>query len=156
MAAAFDVGLLADTHGLLRPAAMDALRGCDLLVHAGDIGSAAVLDALGTLGPVHAVRGNNDHGTWAEALPDTRIVEVGAMRLLVLHDLHDLPRLAAHHGCQVVVTGHSHCPLLETRDGVLFVNPGSCGPRRFRLPISVARLRIQGGQAQARLVLLPE
>lgn len=148
------IGLLSDTHGPLRPEAMQALHGCEPLLHAGDIGSPEVLSALRRLGDVHAVRGNNDHGAWAEALPEVLTLTFDSLRVLVLHDRNDLARLAPHHGCQVVVSGHSHRPLVETCDGVLFVNPGSCGPRRFRLPVSVARLDLRAGRAHATLVTL--
>lgn len=145
------VGLVSDTHGLLRPEALAFLRGSDAIVHAGDICDPAILDALAALAPVTAVRGNNDHGPWAERLPETAIVDICGVRLCVLHDLAQL-RLDPAAGVQVVVSGHSHKPLAETRNGVLYVNPGSCGPRRFKLPIALAELRVDGSAVSARIV----
>jgi len=142
MAVATVVGVLSDTHGLVRPAALDALRGVDAIVHAGDVGGPEVLAALAAIAPVTAVRGNNDRGAWAARLPATAAVELGGAWLYCLHDVHELdvdPRVA---GFAAVIAGHSHRPAAEWRDGVLFLNPGSAGPRRFRLPIALARLRI--------------
>lgn len=136
------VGVISDTHGLLRPEALEALRGSDLIVHAGDVGSPDVLHALGAIAPVTAVRGNNDRGGWAAKLPLTEVLEVGGATLYVIHDVNELdldPRAA---GLSAVIAGHSHRPLAEERDGVLFFNPGSAGPRRFSLPISLGRLVI--------------
>jgi putative phosphoesterase len=146
------VGLISDTHGLLRPEAVAALRGSDRIVHAGDIVDPAILDALAALAPVTAVRGNNDRGPWAEALPEAQVLTLGALRLFVVHDRAHLARHAGAAGCDVVVTGHSHQPRVERRDGVLFVNPGSAGPRRFRLPVTVGRLDVAGAEVQARIV----
>ena len=140
----YDVGVISDTHGLLRPEAVAALRGVDRIVHAGDIGSAEILDALAAIAPVTAVRGNNDHGPWAEKLALTESLELGRVSIYVIHDLKELdldPRAAGH---SVVIAGHSHRPLSQTRDGVLFFNPGSAGPRRFTLPISVGHIVIEG------------
>jgi putative phosphoesterase len=148
------VGVISDTHGLVRPEALAALRDVDAIVHAGDVGGPEVLDALRTLAPVTAVRGNNDRGAWADALSATAAVDVGDVCLWVLHDAHDLdldPRAA---GFAAVIAGHSHRPGCETRDGVLFLNPGSAGPRRFRLPVAVARLTVRGGDVHGRIVLL--
>ncbi len=136
------VGLISDTHGLLRPEALDALRGSRYIVHAGDIGDAAVLEALSVLAPVTAVRGNNDTGPWARKLPDTTLLQAGSARIYVLHDLNTLDVDPAAEGFHAVVAGHSHKPGEARRDGVLYVNPGSAGPRRFSLPVAVARLRI--------------
>ncbi len=135
------IGLISDTHGLLRREAIAFLRGSDYIVHAGDIGDAAVLVELGAVAPVTAVRGNNDSGAWAKGIAETEVLKVGGISIYVLHDLAqlDLDPLAA--GYQVVVSGHSHKPLLERRGGVLYVNPGSAGPRRFKLPIAAAELR---------------
>jgi len=140
------VGLIADTHGLLRPEAVAALAGSDLILHAGDIGGPDVLSALAAIAPVHAVRGNNDHGPWAAPLPAADVIVAGgpsgAVSIYLLHDVHDLdldPRAA---GLAAVVSGHSHRPSITEKDGVLFVNPGSAGPRRFTLPVAVARLTI--------------
>lgn len=149
------VGVISDTHGLVRPAALAALAGSELVVHAGDVGSPEVLEALAAVAPVAAIRGNNDVGGWARALPETRVVEAGGARLFVLHALADLDRDAAAGGFAAVISGHSHRPSLERRDGVLFVNPGSAGPRRFRLPIAVARLTVgAGGVVEGELVTL--
>jgi hypothetical protein len=147
----FVVGLISDTHGLLRPQALDALGGCHRIVHAGDIMDPAILDALARIAPVTAVRGNNDRGAWAEALPDVAQLALGGVRLFVIHDVAHLAR-HPHAGCDVIVAGHSHRPLVERRDGVLFVNPGSAGPRRFKLPVTVGRLEIRGAEVQARIV----
>lgn len=152
MTRAITVGVISDTHGLLRPEAVAALRGSDLIVHAGDVGGAAVLDGLRELAPVAAVRGNNDHGTWADALPATDAVEVGGLWLYVLHDLHELDLDPAAAGFAAVIAGHSHKPRLETKRGVLYMNPGSAGPRRFTLPVAVARLRIAAGRVEAETV----
>jgi uncharacterized protein len=148
------VGVISDTHGLLRPEAVDALAGADFIVHAGDIGSPEVLDRLSQIGPVTAVRGNNDKGSWARALPTTEVLEVGACFLYVVHELEALdldPRAA---GFQAVITGHSHRPSAEMRGGVLFLNPGSAGPRRFKLPVGVARIEVDGSTLKHELVEL--
>ena len=153
--AAVRVGLISDTHRLLRPQAVDFLRGSALIVHAGDFVTPDALYALRELAPVVAVRGNNDRGDWARELPEVQRVEIGGAMLLVLHDLADLPRLASDAaGVQAVITGHSHRPRIETRDGVLYVNPGSAGPRRFSLPVSVGELLIDKGEVRASVVAL--
>ena len=147
----FGLGVISDTHGLLRPEAVEALRGSDMIVHAGDIGSPDVLRSLEALAPVLAVRGNNDHGTWAKDLPLTESLDLGRASIYVLHDLNELdldPRAA---GFSVVIAGHSHQPRCEKRNGVLFFNPGSAGPRRFRLPISVGRIVIEGARVRGLL-----
>ncbi len=146
----FRIGLVSDTHGLLRPEALAFLRGSDHIVHAGDICDPAILDQLAALAPLTAVRGNNDHGPWAERLPEQVVQDIGGVRLCVLHDLAQL-RLRADDGVQVVVTGHSHQPRIAREEGVLYVNPGSCGPRRFRLPIAVAELLVDGADIGARI-----
>jgi len=143
------IGLVSDTHNLLRPEVLDWLRGCDHLLHAGDICGEAVLQALGQLAPLTAVRGNNDLGPWAQSLRATETVRFGTVAVHMLHDLH---ALALPPGVRVVVSGHSHKPQVEEREGVLYVNPGSAGPRRFRLPISAGELRIAAGEVTARLV----
>jgi putative phosphoesterase len=151
---AYVLGIIADTHGLLRPEAIDALEGADLIIHAGDIGTLEVLDALQAIAPVVAVRGNNDKGDWAQALPEVEVVEVEGMALYVLHDINELdldPKAAGFHA---VISGHSHRPGMDKRQGVLFLNPGSAGPRRFKLPVSVARLIIHTGVIEAQLVEL--
>jgi putative phosphoesterase len=148
------VGLIADTHGLLRPEALAFLAGSDLIVHGGDVCEPAILDALAAIAPVTAVRGNNDRGAWAGRLRESELVRAGAIWIYAIHDraLIDIDPLAA--GVAVVVSGHSHQPSIDERDGVLFVNPGSAGPRRFRLPISVGELTVRGRAVQARTVEL--
>lgn len=148
------VGLISDTHGLLRPEALAFLRGSDFIVHAGDIGDAAVLDELRCIAPLTAVRGNNDNGPWARAVAETEVLQVGEVFIYVLHDLADLELDPAAAGFRVVVSGHSHHPRIEERDGVLYVNPGSSGPRRFKLPIAVAELHIAGSSVKARIAEL--
>jgi putative phosphoesterase len=134
------VGLISDTHGLLRREAVEALRGSEWIIHAGDVGDPEILEKLRKLAPVVAVRGNVDTEPWAEALPLTTVVEAGSVLIYVLHDLNALSLSPAAAGFRVVVSGHSHKPTKSTRDGVLYVNPGSAGPRRFQLPVCVARL----------------
>ena len=148
------VGLLSDTHGLMRPEALEFLRGSDFIVHAGDIGDPGVLAALKAFAPVTAVRGNNDRDPWARGIAESEVLQVGEILIHVLHDLAELDLDPAAAGFQVVVSGHSHQPRIEERDGVLYVNPGSCGPRRFRLPVAVAELRIAGASVKAKLVEL--
>jgi putative phosphoesterase len=148
------LGVISDTHGLLRPEAVAALAGVERIVHAGDIGNPDVLTALERIAPVSAVRGNNDRDAWAADIPETEVVEIGDVSLYVLHNLHELdldPRAA---GFAAVIAGHSHQPRQEERDGVLYLNPGSAGPRRFKLPISLARMTITGTRVQAALVTL--
>ena len=146
------IGLISDTHGLLRPSAMDALRGSDFIVHGGDIGEGGILEKLGTIAPVSAVRGNNDRAEWARPLPESDTLRFGEITLHVLHDLADLAVDPGAAGIDVVVTGHSHRPRIERRSGVLYVNPGSAGPVRFRLPVAVAILQVQGRDIDARIV----
>jgi uncharacterized protein len=148
------VGVISDTHGLLRPEALAFLRGSDFIVHAGDIGDAEVIQALRALAPVTVVRGNNDKGAWAEAIAETEVLQVGEVFIYVLHNLAELDLDPVAAGFHVVVSGHSHHPLVERRDGVLYVNPGSAGPRRFKLPIAVAELQIVGRSVDARIVQL--
>ncbi|HUP07301.1 MAG TPA: metallophosphoesterase family protein [Caldimonas sp.] len=151
------IGLISDTHGLLRPEAVAFLRGADRIVHGGDIGDAAILDALAAIAPVVAVRGNNDVGPWAQRVRETELVEFGGVHLYAIHDLAGLDIDPAAAGVRVVVSGHSHRPLVAERDGVLYVNPGSAGPRRFSLPVSAGELLIaEDGSVRARtLVLTP-
>lgn len=148
------LGVISDTHGLLRPEAVEALRGVDLILHAGDVGSPEVLEALKIIAPVVAVRGNNDRGAWADDLPPWDVAEVGAVFIYMIHDVKEIDLSPAAAGFQVVVSGHSHKPSVEERKGVLYVNPGSAGPRRFKLPISVARLTISGEVVTAEVVEL--
>jgi uncharacterized protein len=146
------VGLISDTHGLIRPEALTVLRGSDLIVHCGDIGDPAVLEALRTIAPVHAIRGNVDRGEWARDLPTNEVVEVGSHTIYVLHNLSELdldPRAA---GFTVIVSGHSHKPVVEERGEVLFVNPGSAGPRRFRLPVAVASLSLRSDRIEPKII----
>jgi len=148
------IGVISDTHGLLRPEALGALRGVDRIIHAGDVGAPEVLAALAAVAPVTAVRGNNDRGPWAAALASTEVVEAGGVAIYVIHDAAEIdldPRAA---GFRVVVAGHSHRPAVEERDGVLWFNPGSAGPRRFRLPIALGRLTIDAGVARGEIVTL--
>ena len=149
------IGVISDTHGLLRPEALAALRGVDGILHAGDVGKEAVLAPLAALAPLVAIRGNVDRGEWAQRLPPTETIEAGGVLIHLVHDVHDLdldPRAAS---IRVVISGHSHQPLIREQDGVLYLNPGSAGPRRFRLPVSIARLEITaGGRVEASLVEL--
>jgi len=148
------VGLISDTHGLLRPQAVAALEGCAHIVHGGDIGHAGILDALRAIAPLTVVRGNNDRGAWADGIPETASLDLGAVRIHVIHDLSQLAPGLAAAGVRVVVSGHSHRPKVEERGGILYVNPGSAGPRRFRLPVTVAELAVDGASATARIVEL--
>jgi putative phosphoesterase len=148
------VGLVSDTHGLLRPEAIAALRGSDHVIHAGDIGDASILQRLSAIAPVTAVRGNNDIGDWAEAVPPTQQLDIHGKRIFVIHDLATLAIDPFAAGIDVVVSGHSHRPICERREGVLYVNPGSAGPRRFRLPIGVGMLTIDDDAIDAELVAL--
>ena len=146
------IGLISDTHGLLRPEVLDFLRGSDHILHAGDICTPDVLQQLALLAPVTAVRGNNDHGGWAGQVAPSEIVRFEDVWVHMLHDIADLDLDPAGAGIQVVVCGHSHKPRVEERHGVLHVNPGSAGPRRFKLPISAGELRIDGAKVSAHLV----
>lgn len=148
------VGVISDTHGLLRPEAMEALRGSDRIVHAGDVGSPDVLVALGQLAKVTAVCGNTDRDPWAAQLPATQVVEVEGLLLYVLHDLGQLDLDPAAAGFQVVISGHSHRPAVSRSNGVLYLNPGSAGPRRFQLPVTVAQLQMEHGTADAQIIHL--
>lgn len=148
------IGLISDTHGLLRPEVAPVFAGADLIIHAGDIGTSEVLKELRSIAPVVAVRGNNDKGDWARAIPETEVVQMGSVHIYVLHDLKEIGVSPNAAGFQVVVSGHSHQPLIDKREGVLFVNPGSAGPRRFKLPITVARLTIEGANVHGELVEL--
>ena len=148
------VGVISDTHGLLRPEALRALAGSERILHAGDIGKPEVLDALARIAPVVAVRGNNDAGAWAEKLPASEVVELGGVSLYLLHDLAELDLDPEAAGFAAVISGHSHRPSASVRDGVLYLNPGSAGPRRFRLPIALARLTIESGKLEHELIEL--
>jgi putative phosphoesterase len=135
-----NIGLISDTHGLLRAEALDALRGSDLIIHAGDVGDPEILEALRRIAPVVAVRGNVDTSAWAKSLPETAVAEAGAVHIYVLHDSNALDLDAKAAGFHIVVSGHSHKPGRSERNGVVYINPGSAGPRRFTLPITLARL----------------
>jgi uncharacterized protein len=143
------VGLISDTHGLLRPEAIERLRGASHIIHAGDIGGADILSRLRALAPLTAVRGNNDHAPWARGVRVAETVRLGEVRIHVVHDLAELAIDPAAEGVRVVVSGHSHRPRIDERAGVLYVNPGSAGPRRFRLPVALARLEIAGTDVEA-------
>jgi uncharacterized protein len=151
---AINVGVISDTHGLLRPEAVAALKGSHLIVHAGDVGGPEVLDRLGAIAPTYAVRGNIDTQAWARSLPATKAIAVGPVRLWVLHDRSELDLDPAAAPFAAVIFGHSHRPSIETKDRVLYLNPGSAGPRRFRLPVTVARLRIAGTIIDPEIVAL--
>src|SRR5262245_22189394 len=151
---AIRVGVISDTHGLLRPEALRALRRSDLLIHAGDVGNAEVLDQLRRVARTFVVRGNNDTGSWAARLPETVSIRVGETRFHVLHEISRLALDPVAAGIAIVVSGHSHRPSVARRDGIVYLNPGSAGPRRFTLPISIARLSISGGRIRAKIVEL--
>jgi uncharacterized protein len=148
------IGLISDTHGLLRPEALAFLAGCDHIIHGGDIGSAAILERLGEIAPLSVVRGNNDTGPWAAPIPETLLLRFDEVGVLAIHDLKQLSVDPAAHGARVVVSGHSHKPSQAERDGVLYVNPGSAGRRRFSLPISIGELNVEGATVHARIVTL--
>lgn len=148
------IGLISDTHNLLRTEARMALKGVDRIIHAGDICDATVLHELEAIAPVTAVRGNNDRGAWAEALHERERIEIGGVPIYIVHDLHDLDLVPEACGIKVVIAGHSHRPLMKMENGVLYMNPGSAGPRRFTLPISIGFLEIANGRAKGRLQTL--
>ena len=148
------IGVISDTHGLLRPEAVEALCGSDCILHAGDVGAAKILEGLAEIAPVTAIRGNVDTAQWAHSLPATEAVDVGGVSIYMLHDLGQLdlnPRAAGFH---VVIYGHSHKPKIEEKNGVLYFNPGSAGPRRFGLPVSLGKLIIEAGRVRAELIQL--
>jgi uncharacterized protein len=151
---ALRVGVLSDTHGLLRSEATAFLQGCDHILHGGDIGGEEILEQLAVLAPVSAVRGNNDTQAWAASLPDSRLLELAGVRWYVIHDLGRLAIEPCASGVQIIVSGHSHQPCLREQNGVIYLNPGSAGPRRFKLPISIAEVRIAGTAITPRLVQL--
>jgi uncharacterized protein len=148
------LGVISDTHGLLRPEAIKALRGCDLIIHAGDVGMPAVIDGLREIAPTHVIRGNIDCGSWAVPLDATALVDVGGALFYVLHNIADLDLDPPAAGFAAVVFGHSHKPSIEIRDGVLWLNPGSAGPRRFSLPITLARVMVNGTELRPEIVEL--
>jgi putative phosphoesterase len=148
------IGIISDTHGLLRPEAATFLRGCNHILHGGDIGNGDILTQLAAIAPTTAVRGNNDKGAWAETLPETELFEFSGIHVYVIHDLSQLDIDPSAAGIRAVISGHSHKPRIEQRDGVFFINPGSAGPRRFKLPVSVAELLVDGNTVSSRIVEL--
>jgi putative phosphoesterase len=146
------VGLLSDTHGMLRPEARAFLAGCDYIVHGGDVGGADILDQLTLMAPLTAVRGNNDTQGRVSRLRHTELIRVGGIFVYLIHNIDELDIDPAAAGVSVVVSGHSHRPKIEQREGILYVNPGSCGPRRFKLPITVGELTVSGSAVNARIV----
>jgi hypothetical protein len=148
------IGVISDTHGLLRPEAVEALRGSQQIIHAGDVGDPAILQQLAAIAPLTAIRGNVDKEPWSKKLPATEVVELGGISIYVLHDLAKLDLKPEAAGFQVVIYGHSHIPKQEARDGVLYFNPGSAGPRRFKLPVSMGKLIISGGNVRGEIVTL--
>ena len=148
------IAVVSDTHGLLRPEVFKHLNGVDRIIHAGDIGAPNILEKLQALAPVDAVRGNNDKGSWAQAVPETLLLEIRGHHIHVLHDLNQIDLSPSAAGLSVVISGHSHKPVVEERDGVLFINPGSLGPRRFRLPIALAKLYITAESVRAEIIEL--
>jgi uncharacterized protein len=148
------VGVISDTHGLLRPEAVEALAGSSLILHAGDIGKPEVLQGLQAIAPTIAVRGNNDKGAWAEQIPERETIEVEGIQIHLLHVVKELRLESEQAGIRVVISGHSHKPLIEEHEGILFLNPGSAGPRRFKLPISVAHLHLNGAAVSAKIIEL--
>lgn len=150
-----DIRVISDTHGLLRPEALDAMQGADLILHAGDVDNVAILDALREIAPVHAVRGNVDRSVWGQSLPLTEIVEIDDALLYMIHIRENLDLDPAAAGFAAIIFGHSHKPGIERREDVLYLNPGSAGPRRFTLPVTCARLWIKDGRADAEIIELP-
>ena len=150
----FRIGLISDTHGLLRPEAVEFLKGSDHIIHAGDIGTQEVIDKLAQLAPVTAVRGNNDRGRWAESIPENEFIELAGINLYVIHDMGELDIDPEAADVKVVVNGHSHIPLVEQRGAILYANPGTSGPRRFKLPVAAGEVVISRGRISARTVEL--
>lgn len=156
LASPIRIGVISDSHGLLRPEALAALRGSQHIIHAGDIGAPEILDKLRTLAPLTAVRGNVDKEVWARKLPTTEVVEIAGISIYVLHDLTQLDLEPQAAGFHVVISGHSHIAKHETREGVLYFNPGSAGPRRFKLPITVGKLTIERKKVRAQIIQIAE
>ena len=144
------IGVISDTHGLLRPEALALLQGCDHIIHGGDIGKPEILQALNAVAPLTVVRGNNDKQEWARAIPATARLAVGGVDIFTVHDIAD--EKGQSGGARVVISGHSHKPTITERGGQLFVNPGSAGPRRFKLPVSIAELLVSDGSVSARIL----
>ncbi len=155
--AVVNIGVISDTHGLLRPEALAALRGSDYIIHAGDIGDPLILKKLAEIAPVTAIRGNVDRKAWVRKIPPTNVLEVGGISIYVLHNLSELDLKPGAAGFAVVLYGHSHVAKQETKNGVLYFNPGSAGPRRFRLPVTVGRLTVRDGEVSGEIVeIVPE
>jgi uncharacterized protein len=148
------IGVISDTHGLLRPEALAALRGSEHIIHGGDVGAPEILETLASIAPLTAIRGNVDKAGWAQTLTETEVLEIGGISIYVLHDLGRLDLKPGAAGFQVVVSGHSHVPKQEMRNGVLYFNPGSAGPRRFKLPVTVGRLTVEGGNIRGEIVAI--
>jgi putative phosphoesterase len=148
------IGVISDTHGLLRPEAISALQGSERIIHAGDVGDRSVLDRLAEIAPVTTVRGNVDHGAWARKIPESDVLEVSSVSIYVLHVLQQLDLKPEAGGFAAVVYGHSHVPRQEVKNGVLYFNPGSAGPRRFQLPVSVGRLIVENGRVRGEIIEL--
>ena len=148
------IGVISDTHGVIRPEAREALRDSDLIIHCGDIGDPSVLKTLRTIAPVRAIRGNNDHDAWADRLPERDLIKIKCELIYVIHNLAELELDLGASGVTAVVSGHSHMPVVERRGGVLFLNPGSAGPRRFKLPVTVATLALRSARWVPKIVRL--
>lgn len=146
------IGVISDTHNLLRPEAVDALQGSEHIIHAGDVGAPEIIEKLAAIAPVTAIRGNVDKGVWARKLPETEVVEIAGISIYVLHDLAQLDLKPEAAGFAVVICGHSHVPKQETRNGVLYFNPGSAGPRRFKLPVTIGKLTIREGRVNGEII----
>jgi len=149
-----NIGVISDTHGLLRPQAIAALNDCQYILHAGDIGAPGILEQLGRIAPVYAIRGNVDVEPWAQSIPLTEVVELGGKSIYILHDRNTLDLNPTVAGFAAVIFGHTHQPLIETKDDVLYFNPGSAGPRRFKLPVSLGKIRIHQGKLSPALIPL--
>ncbi len=153
---AMHIGVISDTHGLLRPEVIEALRGSERIIHAGDVGAAEILERLAKVAPVTAIRGNVDKGAWARRLPETEVLEVGGISIYVLHDLAELDLKPEAAGFAAVISGHSHIPKQEVRAAVLYFNPGSAGPKRFKLPVTLGRLIIESGKVRGEIVKIAD
>lgn len=148
------IGVISDTHGLLRPEALAQLQGCGHIIHGGDIGNPSILEQLAAMAPLTVVRGNNDNAPWAQAIPDAARLELEGITIYVVHNIATLNIDPVAAGIDVVVSGHSHCPTKQFHSGILYLNPGSAGPRRFKLPVSVAEILVDGASLTARLIEL--
>ncbi|MFZ0731831.1 MAG: metallophosphoesterase family protein [Candidatus Sulfotelmatobacter sp.] len=150
------IGVISDTHGLLRPEAVRALHGSDYIIHAGDVGNPGILDQLRAIAPLTAIRGNIDKAAWARSLSETEVVEIGGVSIYVLHDLAELDLKPEAAGFAALISGHSHVPKQEMRDGVLYFNPGSAGPRRFKLPVTIGKLQVDGGKIRGEIIRIAD